>query len=445
MSFTLLDEESVTEKDTSSQEEVKGKTFSLEEIVRGIKGVPHQAASSAATVTSVGMGLPGDILGLFNDLVAAPLVSKITGKPGVKYEKTPLGKLFPGSTEIEEDIHKLIPYTKPRNSYESSTNDIIGTASSLLLPGAQAKVGRFLKTNPITRAFFKSIGSHLFGEAIKDVTGDEAKGEMAKAGSLFTMSLLDRQGVGKFVSSVYNKASAALKNAGNPQVNATRISNQLLDIKNKLSKGTLAPSESAVIQDIDKALAHIKDGKIPVENLWGISRSLTERSMEAQRAAPSKANRIRARKFYNSLSNAVNKELSEYGKINKDFGGPFEAAQKGFSTLARSNAIENWIGNTLKYNPATTGLLHLFGGGLGATAVKGGGLSVQSTLAPAAAYQVSKLLYRIKSSPLLRRYYFTALQAASREDAQTFNRALKKMDQSLQKLEEKQKNFKLLD
>ena len=96
-----------------------------------------------------------------------------------------------------------------------------------MLPGAQARIGRFLRTNPVQRAFFKSIGSHLFGEEIKDLTGSEEKGEYAKAGALFGLSLFDRQGIGRFVSATYNRARDALRNLGNPPQNATRYINNL--------------------------------------------------------------------------------------------------------------------------------------------------------------------------------------------------------------------------
>ena len=88
------------------------------------------------------------------------------------------------------------------------------------------------------------------------------------------MAFLDRQGAGKYISSIYKIAEDALTKANNPSVNAAVLTSKLNNTKSKLSKGTLAPSEAAVVNDIDKALAHVQNGQIPVENLWGISCSL---------------------------------------------------------------------------------------------------------------------------------------------------------------------------
>ncbi len=162
------------------------------------------------------------------------------------------------------------------------------------------------------------------------------------------------------------------------------------------------------------------------------------------RAAPSRQDRIRARRFYDGMIRDVNRELAEYGRINPDFGIPFEEAQVGFGTLARSNLASNWIKDNVTYNPVTTGLLHLFGGGLGAAAVKSG-VSGTTLGAPLAVYETGKLLYRINRSPALRRYYFGALQGAARENVQLFSRSIQKLDKALEGKDKKEKSFRLLD
>jgi len=453
MSFRLIDSEQepqIPSGQISEQQNEEETKSPLQKSIQGAKelfdiesGLPHQAASTGASIASMALGFPGDILQLVNGL-AGGASSLITGKPGKKYEETFLGRNIQTSQQVEDDIHKLLPYTKPRNDYEKTTNNIISNATSLLIPGAQAKVGKFLSTSPVTRAFFKSIGSELIGEGVKDLTADERKGELAKGGALFTMSLLDRQGIGRYVGQLYNRAENALGLARDPSVNATRLVNNLQSTKNRLSTGTLAASESAVVQDIERALSHVQNGQIPVENLWGISRSLNERRQEAMRAAPSGADRVRARRFYDSVIHDVNIELKSYGEINPEFGVPFQQAQEGFGTLARSNAITNWVKNNIKDNPVTTGLLHLFGGGLGAGLVKAG-VSTTGVGAPYAAYQTAKLLYRVMRSPTLRKYYFESLKGASRENAQLFNRSVNKLDKVLEKENENKFKYKLVD
>lgn len=462
MSFTFLDEEAFTEDgtegvgvgiDEASAPNALQRFYSglgevinkqTPQVIKALKETPRTTASSAATAGSVALGLPGDILNALNDFVAAPISSALTGKPAADFEKTPIGKVFPTSRAIEEDIHRILPFTKPKNDYEKAANEMIGTATTFMLPGGQSKTGRFAKVHPATRAFFKSIGSEVLGKAVKDLTGDEEKGELAKAGSIFSMSLLDYPGVSKFIGTVYNKAKDALRSLGNPTVNSTRFANNLNALKKTLSKGTLAPSEAAVVNEIDKALKHIDGNKIPVENLWGISRSLSENQQLAAQAAPSAKDRLRARKFFDTLKHHVNLELADFGKANPSFGIPFEEAQVGFGTLAKSKFLTNWIRNHLKYSPLTTGLLHLFGGGIGSAAVAGGA-AAKSALLPLGGYQISKLLYRVKKSPLLRKYYLDALKTAAKGSAQSFNRSLEKLDKAMQKKEKEETSYTFID
>lgn len=437
MSFVLLDEE-------SDQLEPKKASFG-EKFKREVKETPHKYATKGAAALSVPLGLAGDIGQLFNDFIAGPIYAGISGKKAAPYHKTLLGKALPTSQEVEKDIHRLAPITKPRTQAEKEINDIVGTTSSLLIPGAQAKVGRFAKTSPLTRALFKSIGATVLGKEIEDLTGSKEKGNKAKAGALLSMAFLDRQGAGKYISSIYKIAEDALTKANNPSVNAAVLTSKLNNTKSKLSKGTLAPSEAAVVNDIDKALAHVQNGQIPVENLWGISRSLNENKLLAMRGAANKQGRLRAKAFYDSVIKDVNSELGKYGKTNPQFGVPFQEAQEGFGALARSHFLENWVKENISYNPASSGLLHLFGGGIGALVGKGANLSAQGAAVPAATYQAVKLLYRIKNSGALRRYYMTALQGAAKENAQVFNRAVKKLDEELQKMDKKNPSFELLD
>lgn len=409
-----------------------------------LEGLAHAGATQLTSSASAALGLPGDVLGFINDFVARPLTELITGKESLPYEETGIGKIIGTSSQIEKGFHKAIPYTKPRNDYEKFANNLASTTTSLLIPGGQAKVGRFIALNRPTRALLKSVGAEVVKTGAENLSGNEDIGNLAKAGALFTLALLDNKGAGKYVGSIYKNAENALEKAGNPSVNASSLKKELINLRNKLSKGTLAESERAVVTDIEQILGHFKGDEIPVENLWGSVRSLNEQKQKLIRSAASKEGRLRARKFYDSVIGDLNKELTKYGKQNPNFGKPFQDAQEGFGTLAKSNLISNWVEKNLHFSPINKWLPHLFGAGsIGGTTL---GLVSPSAIAiPTAGYQSVKFLYRISKSPTLRKYYFSTLRSAIREDVATFNKNLKKLDKNLEKEDKDKKPYRLID
>ncbi|MFO7881205.1 MAG: hypothetical protein R6U52_01545 [Kosmotogaceae bacterium] len=414
-----------------------------------LEGQAHQLATSGTAVGSSLAGLPGDLLSLADRFVAGPLSEKITGAKAKPYEETFIGKTFPTSEQIKNSIQESIPYTKPRNKLEEFTNDVASTAAILLTPGGQAKIGRFLKTNKTTRAFFKSLGSHAFGEGIKNLTGSEEKGNYATMGSLLLMSLLDRNGASRYIGKLYNNAKSALTQAGNPRVNAKPLVSKLQSLRNDLTQGTLAPSEKAVVEQIDKVLSHVQDGTIGVENLWGSSRSLNEIKQEVIRSAKSQTGGSRAKKFFGKIINHINSELNKYAEQNPKFGEPFKAAQEGFSTIAKSNFISNAVKRLSGIEVRNPGLLHLFGSAGGAA---GGTMAATKAAAgtgffsagAVAGYQAIKMLYRVMKSPTLRKYYFQGLKEASKGNVTQFANKVNRMDKIIEKEDKVKKPYKIV-
>jgi len=427
MAFTLLEEEPAP----------------IEKKEGFFPGLAQTVASGAAKIGTTAIGLPGDILSLTN-LVAAPLSKAITGKEPLPFEETIPGKIFPTSSGLEKELHAAMPYLKPKNDFQKFGNDVVGTITSLLTPAGQSKVGMFMKTSPIVRATIKGIGAQLVGKGIENLSGDEKKGAYASSGALFAMSLLDKQGAAKYISNIFQKAEDALTKSGNPIVNASRLRNSLENTKQRLSRGTLSQTESAVVQDIDRALGHFKQDDIPVENLWGITRSLNERRNDAVRAAGANTDRLRARKFYDGIIREVNQELESYGKTNPGFGKPFKEAQTGFGAIARSNVITNWIEKNFGRTMSPQ-LMHLFGGVGAAGAAKLGSLFSPQGAAVGAGYQSAKILYRVMQSPALRRYYLQSLGEAAKESAQGFSKNIQKLDKGLEKEEVTKQKYTLLD
>lgn len=438
MAFTLIEEQVAPSSPKKKTFEEKGAELA--------EGVGQAAASGLTSVGSAIAGAPGDVLSFVNEFAARPLTEFFTGEQSKPYEEMGISGFLPTSANIKSQVHKTIPFTQPRNDFQRSANNTVETMTQLLIPGAQAKVGRFFKTDPVTRALFKSIGAEGVKSGIEDITGEEGSGDLAKAGALFTMALMDRPGAKKYVGAIYKNAEKALEQAGNPQVAAGALKNEVTGLRNKLTTGTLAPSEQAVVSDIDEALKHFNGNNIKVENLWGITRSLNEKKQDVLRSAASKQGRERARSLYDGLIRNFNRELSTYGKSNPEFGKPFKDAQEAYATMAKSEFLTNWAKNNLSYIPDNKWLPYIFGGTVGAGIGKAtSGISGTSAAAPVAAYQAGKFLYKIQRSPTLRKYYLEALSAAAREDAPLFNKAVEKMDKIIDREDSSKPSYSLLE
>jgi hypothetical protein len=215
-----------------------------------------------------------------------------------------------------------------------------------------------------------------------------------------------------------------------------------------MSKGTIAPSEKFVIDEVDAVLGKVKNGQIPVEEAWAAKRSLNEKLNQHLFQNPEKAAQARARKLASGIQHELSSVIDDYGSKHPSFGKPFKEAEEAFGTIAKSKFITRFIDKNLKYSPATSGIMHLFGSGLGHAVVGAGASAIGSGLGggatAAAAYPVAQLAYRVSKSPVLRKHYLNTVKAASIEDAAVFNKELQRLDEAFQK-EQKKDKFKIIE
>lgn len=393
--------------------------------------VSQGVRATARTASRVGeqiAGAPGDIFSLVNEYIARPITEKVTGKPGVSYEETTLGKILPTTQEHRKRTKKAFSgYTEPQNKIETFIDDVVQDATALSIPGFKA--GKLAKTAFSSLA--KSTGANILGDLAKDITADDKKGAYTKLGSLFLFSLFDKPRAAKAVGELYKPIAEKVGNLS--PVNASALENNLSNLKSKVSKGTIAPSEKFIIDEVDSILSKIKDGKITPEEAWATKRSLNEKLSKVLFDIPRKADQARARKLSQSILGDLDGVLKQTAKQDPKFYKDLKAADKAFGTIAKSNLVSNFIEKNLKYSPITSGLMHVFQG------------SVGSGIATAALpYEVGKILYRITKSPELAKHYAKTLSAAAVEDSVVMNREIMNLDNKLKNQEKKDK-FILLD
>jgi hypothetical protein len=416
--------------------------YRLLEEEKSDKNIPKQIgqelvrtpARTASNLVTRGIGLPGDVLSLVNELAARPITKALTGKKTLPYEETFLGKAIPTTQTHRKGIESVTgDFLKPKNKIEEFTDNLIEDTALMLIPGGKlgkaqeglSKVQQLIKQVP--SSFFKSLGANLTGEVAKQFSGDrEDVGNLAKVGAFFALSLFDKGRSTKYISDLYQQAEKNLPK--NATTSAENLSKNLETLENSITKArpveNLADSEKFVLNSIDKTRSLIKDGKINIGQAWAQKRSFNEELTKKLYEIPGKEGQHRARKLAKQVNHWLNNVIENYGEKNPEFYKPYKNAEEGFGTIAQSNFISRFIENNLKYSPLTAGLLHIFGAPIGAAAAK--------SVIP---YQVGKIGYRIWNSPTLRNHYLNAVKAASKENISIFTKELKKLDEKLQEEE----------
>jgi hypothetical protein len=412
------------------------------------QSIPRHAARTGLRVAEAATGLPGDILSFLNDFVGAPIASKITGNEAIPYEDLTIAKALPTSSQLRKRTEKN-KYLKSQTSGENIIDNMVADATSLFLPGGTLKkVNTALKSATKGEmgakglsALATSVGSNLSKEFVTDLTSDEKKGAYAYLGTMALLSLIDKKGAAKAISEGYAPLEA--KAAKLSPVNAGPLETQLNNLKAKVSKGTIAPSEKFVIDEVDAVLSKIKNGKITPEELWASKRSLNEKLTKIVYEAGDKGTKVRAKALAGNINGYLKNALYQTKQQDPKFYKELAAWDAAYGTMAKSKPLGRWIENNLHYSAKTAGLGELLGqAGLTGIAAKAAGLN--SGLAVGAVYKGGQILYRVAKSPKLAKHYAKTLAAASAENASLFNKELKSLDKAIQE-EDGERRFDLLE
>lgn len=375
-------------------------------------------------------GFPGDIMSLVNEYISGPITSKITGEKQIPYEELGVSSILPTSEQLRKGHEKQFgEETKPKNNIEKFSDDVFGTATSILSPGSIAKKAVGLGKN-IATSLFKSLGAQTAKEVVKDFTGSENKGSAAHIGALTLLSFIDKKGAAKAIGEAYKPLEARASQL--LPVSANKLESSLTNLKSKMLKGTQAPSEKFIIDEVDAVLSKIKNGTITPEEAWAAKRSLNEKLSAVLYQTPGKS-QPRARKLASIIGGELDDALALTKSQDPNFYKELKAWNQAYGTMANSNVVTKWVEKNLKYTPINAGLVQLFGGPVGAVAA-----------AATAPYQAMKIAYRMAKSPKLRAHYAKAMGLAAAEDAISFNRELKTIDKELEK-ESKKDRFEIVD
>ncbi len=389
------------------------------------KEIGRFGARQTSNIATRAVGLPGDIFSLINDFIAQPATEALTGEKGVPYEETFLGKALPTTEQHRKNIEPYFgDYLKPQNEVEKFADEVVEDFSLMFNPKTIVKHG--LKIGQSLWNLTKSLGANLIGETTKQTTESEGASSAAKAGSLFLMSLLDKESAAKQIGKMYQESEKHLPSTATQ--NAKTLNKKIDALDHSITKGrpieNLSAPEKFVVAQTEKVRNLIKNGEISVEQAIAQKRSLHKELSTLYKEVPKLGDQKNVKRLANQVSGYLNEVIDEYGKKNPKFFKPYKEADKAFGVLANSNFISNWVENNVVQHPVTAGLMHL---------LAPVGVASANIVAP---YQAYKLTYRISKDPTLAKIYANTMKAAAKENVPLFNKYLKQLDDALQKDED---------
>src|SRR5690606_402729 len=237
-----------------------------------------------------------------------------------------------------------------------------------------------------------------------------------------------------------NKYAADLMNKGremfpkNLMANTRRLQSKLDSLERSLSHAD--PRTSLARQAISGLKKDIENGQTSIQSLLtqydGINAAKRSRGMFEL----GKSDQQYATKSINKVLNALREEITDTGSNNPEALKNWQNGLNAWASIHQSNKIQNWVKNLANgpYGKFLTGpAAALFGGAaLGASKLP---LAVS---APAAgittgAYNTGKVLMRMWKSPVLRNYYWNAVNAAIGENKNAFISNYNKLNKELKK------------
>lgn len=377
--------------------------------------IPRHAARIASRVAETIGGIPGDIQDLLQAGALAGL-EKVSGRevsPENRKKAKELSGNLPSSSELQEFSEKKTKgLTKAKNPTEELIDDYTKTVSSLLGP---------LK-------FRKALGVAALGIGAKKGTeilglGEGAQ-EASKLGTMIIASMFNPKGVKQLTSNYYNQAFKLAPEG--VYVSSKPLESKLNILRKKLKEGIEAPSEKAVLDDLEKVAEKIQGGKVEVRQMMAANRSINERMGDPALLA-------RGKSLYPELKKAVNDSIKLYK--NPEFLKAWKSSNEAFSGVKESQKLSNFIQKHLGNMPIKHALF-----ASAAEAAAGYPEAIVPTLAASSAAFAGikgiELTKRIMANPTLRKYYQQMLFNASKENAVAMTKAAEKLQEGLEKQED---------
>lgn len=408
-----------------------------------------------ARIYETALGLPGNTKKAFSDTLN--YIESLLPKPeGIKSLKEQEKETFgspseggivdllynpPTSEEIRKKhtskVAKAISgkesYLEPQNEREEKEGEVIQDIANMFMPGT----GRFRLMTRLGAPIFANMAK----EGVKLVGGSESTAEKAKMGVMLATTLSSQSNPGRF-------ATERIRDAKNmiPQTARFSTSNfepQLNALHHQLNRGLQVPSKSRTQQGIRRLRQQIQNGEIDAHSLMTARDNINEWISEAGGFDVPTDIRDATVRNLNNLKREIIHTI-DYN-LARRYPQAAELYQTGYEAAAvnhQSNAISNFIERNYGRTAASIGAKLLF------PAMAGGAAILPKTVGVAALgyplYKTGQVLYRVANSPTLSAYYGDVIRHSLQGNASAMAKSLRKLDEELKKVEEKELKGKKL-
>lgn len=373
-------------------------------------GFARKSAGVMARTLESFLGAPGEFAELADQLTK-PIADFL-----IPVEKGKIPELanLPKTKELRQLTKKLTgDYLEPKGKVEEALHEGGELLGSILGPTKWRK------------ALGLSIGSQMAKEGSKLLGASPTAQEATKFGTLLSLSLVNPKGVKNYWNNLYQQRDALI--SPGTYVDATKLEKNVSEVINQIKKGTVAPSEAKVLDQAEKILEKIQKGMVDLDEMTAVKRSLNEVAGDPDVWKRGKNLFGKLQKSVSdTLASNPNKEAVKLGKMADEAYGAFHESQK------LSRGIKKIVGD----KPLKSIILSA-----GVEALSGYPQAIIPTMAGASAVaggvKGMELMYRINSSPVLRKYYLNTLINASMGNLRAAESSLRKLDEGLEKQEKK--------
>lgn len=358
--------------------------------------------------------------------------------PGEEKDQRKKGSFLPSSEDFKE-LSQIATggYTKPKTEGEEAFQEFTEDVGSLIslrtgIGSPNVAAGKRPMMQLINRHLLIPAAANATKQTLKSMGVDEDTANMGKMAIWLPFTLSNEINANKYAADLMNKGREMFPK--NLMANTRRLQSKLDSLERSLSHAD--PRTSLARQAISGLKKDIENGQTSIQSLLtqydGINAAKRSRGMFEL----GKSDQQYATKSINKVLNALREEITDTGSNNPEALKNWQNGLNAWASIHQSNKIQNWVKNLANgpYGKFLTGpAAALFGGAaLGASKLP---LAVS---APAAgittgAYNTGKVLMRMWKSPVLRNYYWNAVNAAIGENKNAFISNYNKLNKELKK------------
>lgn len=402
-----------------------------EETIQNIRKPLIQGLVTPATHLVTGaLGSFGDVAALLHNVIATPASKLITGKEGVSYEESPIGKLLPTSESMHKHLESLVgEKLRP----ESVGGEVLDQGLQFIGGMLGLNKGKFLgKGNiPFTTKQLPAVMRNLITSFVPaGVMVGAKQAELpgwAQASATVASSLLAHKLTGQSLPGLNAQLYKEADNlAQGIMIPGGSIANETANLQTEMSKAFKSATPKARIYTLsDELLAKAQGGDIPLTDLM----QMRKEALDESNLLLSKERKM-GDKFWNMLIATIDNGIKKYEAINPQFSKVYRQANGIYKGRMKTGRIESFIGELIRNHKELTGATAL-GGGI---ATKFLGLAFGAPIAKGVAGFKSYLFLRsMMKNPEYRKAWTNLMYQASKESVKGTASALKKFNELSEK------------